>query len=95
MDKYSKKFDKGKLQFRLITPRSKKALAEVLTFGAEKYGANSWQGVPNGKERYYDALLRHLNAWELGEDIDSESGLHHLAHAMANIMFLYELHTKD
>jgi len=34
--------------------------------------------------------LRHLTAWWAGEDLDPESGLHHLAHAACCLMFLLE-----
>ena len=36
-----------------------------------------------------DCLLRHLfKWWYLGEDIDPESGEHHLDHAFCNLMML-------
>jgi len=40
--------------------------------------------------------MRHLNAWRLGESIDPESGLHHLKHALTNVIFLmwFELKKK-
>lgn len=84
----AKKNDKGKLRFDLINPEFTKAVAGVLTFGAEKYGPNSWQNLEDPVNRYYAALLRHLNAFHSGEAIDKESGLSHLAHAATNIMFL-------
>jgi len=83
-----KKNDDGKLRFDLLLPSFEEDVAEVLTYGAEKYGANNWQKVEDAKNRYYAALRRHLNAWRQGEVSDSESGLDHLAHAAANIMFL-------
>lgn len=82
------KFDAGKLRYSLIPPVATKALAEVLTFGAEKYAPNSWQTVPNGRERYLDALLRHVEAYRSGELNDPESNLPHLSHAMCNCAFL-------
>lgn len=82
------KFDGGKLRYSLIPPIATKALAEVLTFGANKYAANSWQTVPNGEERYLDALIRHLEAWRDGEVKDPESGLPHLSHLLCNTAFL-------
>jgi hypothetical protein len=42
-------------------------------------------------DRYYAAALRHLPAWRGGEELDPESGLTHLAHALANAAFLMEL----
>lgn len=87
------KYDTGKLQFSLIPPQTTTALAEVLTFGALKYAPNNWQLVENGEQRYLDALYRHLNAYRLGEDVDPESGLHHLAHALTNVAFLHYLAT--
>lgn len=80
------KFDDGKLQFSLIPPEIKLYLAEVLTFGAKKYAPNNWQKID--VKRYYDALERHMNAFQLGEENDEESGMHHLKHALTNMMFI-------
>ena len=87
------KFDSGKLLYSLIPPETNKALAEVLTFGAQKYAPNNWQLVENGEQRYLDALYRHLEAYRFGETVDPESGLHHLAHALTNVAFLHYLET--
>ena len=51
-------------------------------------GAENWRKVPNGSERYYDALMRHLEKWRSGEIDDPETGLPHLAHASCCMMFL-------
>lgn len=83
-----RKFDAGKLRYDLIPPKAIKALAEVLTYGANKYADNSWKQVKPFNDRYYAALMRHLMAWREGELKDSESGLPHLAHALCNVMFL-------
>lgn len=88
------KYDEGKNRMGLYLAHcttAVKAVAEVLTFGANKYSANGWRTVPNAKERYTDALYRHLNAYHAGEELDAESGLPHLAHAATNIAFLIEL----
>ena len=61
---------------------------EVLTFGAEKYARENWKKVPDGKNRYFAALMRHLTAWQNGEKVDPESGKSHLDHAMCNLYFL-------
>lgn len=87
------KFDTNKLQYRLIPPETTKALAEVLTYGAQKYAPDNWKYV--APDRYMDALFRHLEAYRSGEEKDPESGLHHLAHVLTNVAFLHYLHTKD
>lgn len=85
-----RKFDGGKLQYGLLPPLALKATVDVLTFGAEKYEPDNWKVVPDSKRRYFDALQRHVWAWKEGEQIDPESGRHHLAHALCCLMFLYE-----
>jgi len=85
-----RKFDGGKLEYGLLPPYALEETVKVLTFGAQKYERNNWIHVEDGPRRYFDALQRHLWAWKKGEQIDPESGLHHLAHAMCCLMFLYE-----
>jgi hypothetical protein len=85
-----RKFDGNKLEYGLLPPYALQETVKVLTFGAQKYERDNWKKVPDSKRRYYDALQRHLWAWKMGENIDPESGLHHLAHAMCCLMFLYE-----
>ena len=89
------KYDSGKLRYSLVPPIAVRALAEVLTFGALKYAPNNWQLVDNGKERYLDALYRHLEAYRSGELIDPESSLSHLSHAITNIAFLLHFESKE
>lgn len=85
------KYDGGKLLFSLLTrglASPLKTVAAVLTYGALKYSPGGWRDVPDAERRYEDALDRHLNAWKSGERFDDESGLHHLAHAACNTLFL-------
>ena len=88
--KAGRKFDGGKLEYGLLPPLALKEVVKVLTFGAQKYDRDNWQKVPDSKRRYFDALQRHTWAWKEGEQFDPESGIHHLAHAMCCLMFLYE-----
>lgn len=85
------KYDSDKLRLNLITEPMLTGLGEVLTFGANKYEANSWQNVPDAIERYKAALLRHYTAWIGGEDLDAESKLHHVKHILCNAAFLVQL----
>ncbi len=89
-----RKFDGGKLEYGLLPPLALEEVVKVLTFGAQKYERDNWQRVPDSKRRYFDALQRHVWAWKQGEQIDPESGLPHLAHAMCCLMFLYEHDVK-
>ncbi len=90
-DLTGEKHDQGKTRYDLIPSKSLRELAEVLTFGAEKYAPDNWKKVPEPEKRYYSALLRHLEAWREGELIDGESGKPHLAHALCCLTFLNEL----
>jgi hypothetical protein len=67
---------------------------KALEFGAKKYPANNWQKCQDTK-RYKDALLRHVFAYLGGEKIDADSGLHHLAHAATNCLFLVFFDKKE
>lgn len=82
------KHDTGKPMMGLIELEQLEGLARVLEFGAEKYEPDGWKTVSNAQERYFSALIRHLAKWQSGEQLDSESGLRHLDHALANLYFL-------
>jgi hypothetical protein len=62
---------------------------EVLAFGARKYKPHNWRLGLSWLETY-GSLQRHLAAWLDGEDLDQESGMHHLAHATCQMLFLAE-----
>jgi hypothetical protein len=83
-----RKNDAGKLRYDLIPPEALEALADILTYGAQKYSPGGWKEVPDAKDRYYAALMRHLQSWRMGEQDDPESGRPHLHHALACITFL-------
>ena len=82
------KYDQDKLRYDLLPPECLEGIVEVLTFGAKKYAPNNWLKVPDAKDRYYAAAMRHLQAWRKGEITDPESGLHHLKHAATCLIFL-------
>lgn len=80
-------FDDGKPRVDLISPAALLALGNVLGYGAKKYGDKNWLGGIQWT-KLYGSALRHLIAWRGGTDLDAESGLPHLAHALCNIMML-------
>lgn len=86
------KLDQGKIKAGLIGDfgLALQAVAEVGTFGANKYSRGGWQHVENGPERYTDAMWRHLLK-EQSEPHDNDSGLTHAAHAAWNALARLEL----
>ena len=88
------KMDAGKVRAGLVLGGFARALTEVArvgTFGATKYTPEGWRSVPLGRERYTDALFRHLLTEAAGEACDPESGLLHAAHAAWNSLARLEL----
>jgi len=83
-----KKYDEGKLRWDLLPLEPIEDIVRILTMGTSKYGDDNWQRLENGVERYYAAMMRHITAWRKGEELDKESGLPHLHHAMCNLMFI-------
>jgi hypothetical protein len=76
-------------------PRAISAVAEVSAFGASKYAWNGWQSVPDGYNRYSDAMVRHLGYEATGEVLDPDSGLLHAAHSAWNSLARLELLLKE
>jgi hypothetical protein len=84
----------SKPRLELVPWTAVSEIAEVLTFGADKYGANNWcRGARWG--RYFAALCRHIFAWWRGENLDPETGKSHLAHAGCCLLFLMEYQRND
>ncbi len=93
-----RKDDSDKLRWDLLPVKATKEIVKVLSIGSKKYGPNNWKLVmqgEGGKERYFAALMRHLMAWKDGEIYDPESGIHHLAHAACNALFLLQIECED
>ena len=92
-----RKDDHGKARLDLIPPEIMFALGSVLAFGAAKYAERNWEkGMSWG--RVFGALMRHLWAWWGGRtsstenflfgELDAETGMSHLWHALACLAFL-------
>lgn len=91
----SKKNDQGKARWSLLPWEAAREIVNVLTWavrpkseGGNDYPDHGWRNVPNGEERYVDALHRHMSARALGETYDGDSGYLHTAHAGCCIVFL-------
>jgi len=84
----SPKDDIGKTAYGLVPLSVLEGVAKVFNMGRDKYGMHTWkQGLE--WDRTYSALLRHLfKWWDEQEETDSESGLSHIDHALAQLMIL-------
>ncbi len=64
--------------------------AHALMNGAGKYGPYNWRDKGVRASIYVDACERHLNAWFDGEEQATDSGVHHLGHAIACLAILLD-----
>lgn len=64
--------------------------AHAMMNGAEKFGSYNWREKKVQAEIYIDAALRHITAWNEREECASDSGVHHLGHAMACLAILLD-----
>lgn len=71
--------------------RALNAVAQVGTYGATKYTPNGWRVVPDGIQRYSDAMIRHYLAYRDIEERDPESNFLHAAHLAWNALARLEL----
>ena len=73
-----------KLRYDLITSEFQRRLARTMTLGEAKYGANNWQ---KGDKQFavdaFNHLIEHANWYK-----DGDTNEDHLAHILANVMFL-------
>ncbi len=83
------KNDKDKPDMSLLSNIALIKVAQVMTFGKNKYAANNWRGG-FAWTRPLAAAARHLYAYIGGEDKDPESGYSHLAHACCCLFFVLE-----
>ncbi len=64
--------------------------AEVMRWGAKKYGRFNWRKQPVDASTYISAIFRHYVAWAGGEDTDPEMGTSHLACIRACCAILFD-----
>lgn len=78
----------GKVSFSLVPFHLLAGCARVFMGGKLKYAEWNWAKAMIWSS-CFDCTLRHLfKWWYLGEDIDPESGEHHLDHCLCNIFML-------
>ena len=88
------KQDSGKLRIGLLPKKALGWVVRVLEYGARKYDTWAWRDNASEWTRQSDAVQRHIWAWEQGEDLDQETGLPHLAHAICGLLILLDLNDR-
>ena len=72
-----------KVPLHLVPPSATHYLALALEDGASKYGPYNWRDSAISISTYHAACKRHMDAYWDGEEYAKDSGIHHVAHAMA------------
>lgn len=74
-------------RYDLIPWRAMDEVARVYAFGAKKYADDNWLKGYSWRLSL-GALFRHVACFAARQDVDPESGLHHLAHAVFHCLCL-------
>lgn len=77
-----------KLPVGLVPSTGVNLAALAFLEGAMKYGRYNWRVAGVRTSIYYDAAMRHLEKYWNGEECDWETGVPHLASALACIMII-------
>ena len=67
------------VRYDLIDPKAIETLAEVLSYGAEKYGDENWHGIP--LKSHLNHLVRHVYKF-----LEGDTGEDHLGHVFCRAM---------
>jgi len=86
-------------------PNALREVGGISAYGAEKYTRMGWASVPNGVDRYTEALCRHLISVAQGQEVDIVPdpsgkkdvmvGLLHRAQVAWNALAALELFLKE
>lgn len=79
-----------KLPLSLVPPVALAHASLAHLDGACKYGKWNWRVAGVRASIYIDAALRHIAAYNEGEKVAADSGVHHLGHALACLNILLD-----
>lgn len=80
-----------RVRLSLVPGPAMVSMALALQDGIDKgYGPFNWRNVPVEAMNYIDATLRHIKAWQDGEELAPDSRVHHLGHAAASLAILMD-----
>jgi hypothetical protein len=92
-DHLAKRFSRGKLRYDLIPPEALEALATICSDGAISHGEDNWlKGMPH--RTTYASLMRHVQSWWAGVDIDPTSNRSHSWHIFWNAMVMVVMEAR-
>lgn len=87
MDEKGIKYDELKPKLHYLPVEVLFSVSRVFEYGARKYDDWNWmQGLRFS--RLFNSVQRHMWAWLAGKDVDNESGLHSIDHAICGLMML-------
>lgn len=79
-----------KLPLHLVPASGIATTALAFLEGALKYGKYNWRITGVCASIYLDAMKRHIDKWESGEDVDLKTGVPHLASVCACAMIIMD-----
>lgn len=80
----------SKVDMSLVPQSAIVVEAHAMMDGAAKYGAYNWRENPVLMRVYLSAAMRHIGKFLDGEDVDTDSEVHHLGHARACLGIVYD-----
>ena len=81
-------FGVEKTPLHLVPPTGIAYAAAAFQEGALKYGPYNWREKTISSSVYYSAMMRHMNKRWDGEDCDPDTGVPHVASAIACLMMI-------
>jgi len=90
------KEEEGKRRWDLVPFRVLGFIVDAITFGTHKYEDDNWKKVEEGENKYFAAMERHISQYrealeenDISLEFDKQSGLHCLAHAGCDLIFVF------
>jgi hypothetical protein len=87
------KADYGKRRYDLVPITAIEGIAEIFTYGAQKYNDDNWLRS-DYPDRYFAACMRHIAEVRKGKYVDPESKCFHVDHALVCLIMYRELLVK-
>ncbi len=86
---------RGKPRWDLFLWGPAECVVRVFEFGAKKRAPWDFRKLPERRLTYFTKALRHMLADVRGERLDPESGLPHVAHAVADLLIWLDSYVEE